>query len=319
MIDLLPPKIDGATDAEKVAQLTDYVNTLYSTLSNKFENIDITDLNYTFAEQHRHLGITGQAGGVYAVNKPEEAPKKQECDCPYKDFDLEAELDFLKVPKEGEIDLSDIYKRFGVDEGDLESLTKSLYVYDMEENNNYAYGDGKLHFYKDKDWANLEGIVKMIKRLYGYNGVNADMNTMHRANLINLATELKSIPKNLPEIKFYGGYVSAGIVNGKEMGLCRYTRVHIGNFVIMVVKVQSLYVGYSLDVKIGSVSEGGEGCSFIIDRKSFEDSEGVYAQITHNENDGLNYLNIRFDGHEGFTEVKDVDIILAGDCVNFGA
>lgn len=61
MIDLLPPKIDGATDTEKVAQLTDYVNTLFSTLSDKFENIDITDLNYTFAEQHRQHGITGSA------------------------------------------------------------------------------------------------------------------------------------------------------------------------------------------------------------------------------------------------------------------
>ena len=172
MIDLLPPKIDGATDAEKVAQLTDYVNTLYSTLSNKFENIDITDLNYTFAEQHRHLGITGQAGGVYAVSKPEEAPKKQECNCPYKDFDLEAELDFLKVPtggsggsggSGGEIDLSEIYKRFERDEGDLGSLAStSTKIYDESS-------ESKQNYVKDLDWANLTGIVTMIKLLLGDN------------------------------------------------------------------------------------------------------------------------------------------------------
>ena len=142
MIDLLPPNIDGATDTEKVAQLTDYVNTLFSTLSDKFENIDITDLNYTFAEQHRQHGITGSAlssvsaplaygnsngssgygSGIYGgsrygggglggsgsgglgggfggpnITVIENKDQNNKCKCPFEDFDLQSELDFLGV------------------------------------------------------------------------------------------------------------------------------------------------------------------------------------------------------------------------------
>lgn len=53
MIDLPAPVFEG-NEKQKLEQLTRYTADLHDTLSRKFENIDITDLNYTLAEMIRN-------------------------------------------------------------------------------------------------------------------------------------------------------------------------------------------------------------------------------------------------------------------------
>lgn len=63
MIDLPIPIFKGNTE-EKIKQLTKYTQEFYDTISRKFENIDITDCNYTLAEMIRRkpMGDEEQQG-----------------------------------------------------------------------------------------------------------------------------------------------------------------------------------------------------------------------------------------------------------------
>ena len=66
MIDLMPPHISGETTEEKLDNLITYVDELYSIISRKFENIDITDLNASLASQ---IGGSSEAEETNGVNR----------------------------------------------------------------------------------------------------------------------------------------------------------------------------------------------------------------------------------------------------------
>lgn len=62
----MPPHISGETTEEKLDNLITYVDELYSIISRKFENIDITDLNASLASQ---IGGSSEAEETNGVNR----------------------------------------------------------------------------------------------------------------------------------------------------------------------------------------------------------------------------------------------------------
>lgn len=55
MLDIMPPAIYGRSTEEKLDSLITYVGAMYDAVSRQFENIDITNLNSTFADMHKRM------------------------------------------------------------------------------------------------------------------------------------------------------------------------------------------------------------------------------------------------------------------------
>ena len=316
MIEIKPPAINGRTTEEKLNELIKYNEHLYDALSRKFENIDISDLNYTFAKKHEQydeeLAKLGRAKGGWdekricqdetgTDNKPLNHAQNPNANI----------LKNCERIDDCEDAIEDVTDRLDTDEGDLDSLTKKITIYDtpLKTNYNDGYGDGKLHTYNDKDWANIEGIVKMIKRLYG-NTYGETATSLSGANIISLA---KSIREKANLTVHTTQTFTQKDSNGNTLYSYRYMKLNFGTFVAYLIKTIYLKCNTHYDLDIGQCNYEH---SYIINSPSASDGslEGnkyFRTQIISPTGDYRKYLRVSIDKPSGASmDGYDIDTLL---------